>query len=65
MQRRSSAQGYSSGLRLLQATCKVFAEYCKKNNLTVQNERGFRMTYETDIPRMVSKIATRLTAIRS
>ena len=46
-------QGYSSGLKLLQATCKVFAELCTKNNITVHLERGFKLTYETNIPRMV------------
>lgn len=46
-------QGYSSGLRLLQATCKVFFELCNNHGLLVHMLRGFRMSYSTNIPRMV------------
>jgi len=46
-------RGYYGGLRLLQATCKMFAQVCDKAGLTVHKEKGFIMSYETAIPRMV------------
>lgn len=46
-------QGYTTGGRLLQATCKVFSAYCFRRGLTVHMQRCFRMSYRTDIPRMV------------
>lgn len=49
----SSKIGYTSGLRLLQATCAVFTRYCNKQGLSVHMLRGLRMTYTTNIPRMV------------
>lgn len=46
-------RGYYGGLRLLQATCKMFAQVCDNAGLTVHKEKGFIMSYETTIPRMV------------
>ena len=47
-------QGYSTGMRLLQATCKVFTAHCSSRGLQgVYRSKGFRMTYSTTIPRMV------------
>ena len=48
-----SVQGYYGGLRLLQATCKAFGELCNASNLTSHKTKGFRMSYDTNIPRMV------------
>jgi len=46
-------KGYYGGVRLLQATCKAFADRCARAGLVVHRQRGFRMSYDTDIPRMV------------
>ena len=40
-------------MRLLQATCKVFTEYCNKLDLKIHLMNGFQMYYTTNIPRMV------------
>lgn len=45
-------QGYHGGLRLLQATCKVFFDLINKAQLsTVSN--GFELRFQSNIPRMV------------
>lgn len=44
--------GYYGGLRLLFATCKKFAEYCRTHGIPLDN-RNFTLSYETDIPRQV------------
>lgn len=49
----STKIGYTTGLRLLQATCTVFTRYCNSRGLSVHLLRGMRMTYTTNIPRMV------------
>ncbi len=41
--------GYYGGLRLLKASIKVFYEYCKKNNIKLDN-RNFTMRYHSNIP---------------
>lgn len=56
----SSGDGYSGGLRLVQATCKRFFQYCQNNNIfantassTTWARRGFTIAYETNVPRQV------------
>ncbi|CAG8752296.1 5176_t:CDS:2, partial [Racocetra fulgida] len=48
----SSTEGYTNADRLFQAACKVFYRYCKTNNF-VLHKQGFRLCYETNIPRQV------------
>ena len=48
-QRSVSSMGYYGGLRLLKATLLVFINHCEENNVPLHN-RGFRLTYSTDIP---------------
>ncbi|KAM9801194.1 glucuronokinase with putative uridyl pyrophosphorylase [Neosynchiropus ocellatus] len=50
--RISRKEGYLGGLRLLQATCKKFYQFCSKQGiaLTTQN---FTLKYDTNIPRQV------------
>jgi glucuronokinase len=47
-----SASGYYGGLRLLQATCKRFAEVCAEKGVRL-DAPGFTLRYQTDIPRQV------------
>lgn len=51
----SNSVGYSNGLCLLQASCKVFYDLvCRAGLEEVLKQRpGFRLTYQTTIPRMV------------
>jgi len=44
-----SFAGYYGGMRLLKATIKIFYEYCKKNNLKLDN-RNFTIRYDSNIP---------------
>jgi glucuronokinase len=44
--------GYYGGLRLLKATAKVFAEYCREHGIRLP-ARNFTARYRTDIPRLV------------
>ncbi|CAI2168388.1 9320_t:CDS:2 [Funneliformis geosporum] len=48
----SKNKGYDENYCLLQATCKVFLEYCLKNNI-ILNQRGFSIHFITNIPRQV------------
>ncbi|NLO03637.1 MAG: GHMP kinase [Bacteroidales bacterium] len=41
--------GYYGGIRLLKATIKVFYDYCKGNNISIDN-RNFTIRYESNIP---------------
>ena len=41
--------GYYGGVRLLKATVKKFAEYCKQNGIVLDN-RNFTIRYNSDIP---------------
>ena len=49
-----TTKGYYGGIRLLQATCKVFFQLCFNIGIYIQLQRGFTITYDTNIPRMVS-----------
>jgi len=41
--------GYYGGERLLKATIKVFADYCRQNNIKL-DDRNFTIRYSSDIP---------------
>jgi glucuronokinase len=49
----SEIDGYETGDRLLQACCKVFYRYCQENQINIDTRQGFRMMFETNIPRQV------------
>lgn len=48
----SSRDGYYGGVRLIYATCKRFSEYCRENNIPLEN-RNYTISYDTEIPRQV------------
>ena len=43
------------GLRLVQATCKKFYEFCDQRGIALPR-RNFTLSYDTNIPRQVSQI---------
>ena len=48
----SLKEGYLGGLRLLQATCKKFYQYCSEKGIALY-KRNFTLCYDTNIPRQV------------
>lgn len=48
----SRKEGYLGGLRLLQATCKKFYQYCSEQGIALA-KRNFTLKYDTNIPRQV------------
>eukprot|EP00053_Salpingoeca_punica_P020390 m.211417 g.211417 ORF g.211417 m.211417 type:complete len:608 (-) comp18324_c0_seq1:4027-5850(-) len=48
----SCQEGYQGGLRLMQAACKRFYEYCAQQGVAL-SRRNFRLSYDTNIPRQV------------
>jgi glucuronokinase len=48
----SQKEGYLGGLRLLQATCKKFFEYCTCRGISLHRQ-NFTLNYETNVPRQV------------
>lgn len=48
----SKSDGYYGGIRLIYATCKRFSEYCRENNI-ILDDRNFTIRYDTTIPRQV------------
>eukprot|EP01062_Namystynia_karyoxenos_P054758 TRINITY_DN4527_c0_g1_i1.p1 TRINITY_DN4527_c0_g1~~TRINITY_DN4527_c0_g1_i1.p1 ORF type:complete len:668 (+),score=245.43 TRINITY_DN4527_c0_g1_i1:85-2004(+) len=48
----SRKEGYVGGLRLMQATCKKFYEWCGAHGVAL-TKRNFTMRYDTNIPRQV------------
>ena len=48
----SLKEGYLGGLRLLQATCKKFYQYCSEKGIALY-KRNFTLSYDTNIPRQV------------
>ncbi|XP_076024005.1 glucuronokinase with putative uridyl pyrophosphorylase [Genypterus blacodes] len=48
----SRKEGYLGGLRLLQATCKKFYQYCSKQGIAL-TKQNFTLKYDTNIPRQV------------
>ncbi|XP_077468360.1 glucuronokinase with putative uridyl pyrophosphorylase [Stigmatopora argus] len=50
--RISRKEGYLGGLRLLQATCKKFYQFCCKQGIAL-TKQNFTLKYDTNIPRQV------------
>lgn len=48
----SCVEGYQGGLRLMQATCKRFYQYCFEHGIAI-SRRNFSLSYDTNIPRQV------------
>lgn len=48
-----SIHGYYGGIRLLQATVKTFGKLCNRVGIVLNKATGFKLTYDTTIPRMV------------
>lgn len=48
----SKREGYQGGLRLMQATCKQFYEYCATNGISIAR-KNFTLAYDTNIPQQV------------
>lgn len=48
----SHRDGYYGGIRLIFATCKKFSQYCRENNIKL-DERNYTISYDTRIPRQV------------
>ncbi|XP_031548705.1 uncharacterized protein LOC116286363 isoform X2 [Actinia tenebrosa] len=48
----SRKEGYLGGLRLLQATCKKFYQYCYEKGIALA-KKNFSLKYDTNIPRQV------------
>ncbi|XP_061537169.1 glucuronokinase with putative uridyl pyrophosphorylase isoform X5 [Phycodurus eques] len=48
----SRKEGYLGGLRLLQATCKKFYQFCCKHGIAL-TKKNFTLKYDTNIPRQV------------
>nr|NP_001107088.1 glucuronokinase with putative uridyl pyrophosphorylase [Danio rerio]AAI54512.1 Zgc:172049 protein [Danio rerio]AAI71705.1 Zgc:172049 [Danio rerio]AAI71707.1 Zgc:172049 [Danio rerio] len=50
--RISRKEGYLGGLRLLQATCKKFYQFCSEQGIAL-SKQNFTLKYDTNIPRQV------------
>ncbi|MBD3183475.1 hypothetical protein GF312_14350 [Candidatus Poribacteria bacterium] len=48
----SKRDGYYGGLRLIYATCKKFSEYCRQNNIKLE-DKNCEIRYNTNIPRQL------------
>ncbi|XP_033851451.3 uncharacterized protein LOC117397055 isoform X1 [Acipenser ruthenus] len=48
----SRKEGYLGGLRLLQATCKKFYQFCSKQGMAL-TKQNYTLKYDTNIPRQV------------
>ncbi|KAJ8604090.1 hypothetical protein CTAYLR_001732 [Chrysophaeum taylorii] len=48
----SLREGYQGGMRLLQAACKRFHEFCMERGVALP-KRNFTLSYETNVPRQV------------
>lgn len=48
----SVSESYLGGLRLMQATCKKFYEFCTSHGIAIPR-RNFTLSYDTNIPRQV------------
>uniref|UniRef100_A0A8C8GQV2 Uncharacterized protein n=1 Tax=Oncorhynchus tshawytscha TaxID=74940 RepID=A0A8C8GQV2_ONCTS len=54
---RKEGSVYLGGLRLLQATCKKFYQFCSKQGIAL-TKQNFTLKYDTNIPRQVVMSAT-------
>ncbi|KAI4895582.1 hypothetical protein NFI96_015674 [Prochilodus magdalenae] len=57
--RISRKEGYLGGLRLLQATCKKFYQFCSKQGIAL-TKQNFTLKYDTNIPRQVVSLVSPL-----
>lgn len=48
----SNRDGYYGGIRLIYATCKRFSQYCRENDILL-DDRNYTISYDTNIPRQV------------
>lgn len=48
-----SLHGYYGGMRLIKAAIKRFTDYCWKNDIELNHDRNFTISFDTDIPRLV------------
>eukprot|EP00054_Salpingoeca_dolichothecata_P033379 m.267373 g.267373 ORF g.267373 m.267373 type:complete len:607 (+) comp33111_c0_seq1:72-1892(+) len=48
----STSEGYQGGLRLMQATCKRFYQFCTEKGIAIPR-KNFTLKYDTNIPRQV------------
>ena len=48
----TTQNGYYGGLRLIQASCKKFKDYCEQSEIEL-DDRNFTVTYDTSIPRQI------------
>ncbi|XP_040182063.1 probable glucuronokinase 2 isoform X2 [Rana temporaria] len=55
----SRKEGYLGGLRLLQATCKKFYQYCSEKGIAL-SKQNFTLKYNVNIPRQVGLAGSRL-----
>uniref|UniRef100_A0AAR2LY59 Glucuronokinase with putative uridyl pyrophosphorylase n=2 Tax=Pygocentrus nattereri TaxID=42514 RepID=A0AAR2LY59_PYGNA len=62
--RISRKEGYLGGLRLLQATCKKFYQFCSKQGIAL-TKQNFTLKYDTNIPRQVVSLIGPVCAIVS
>uniref|UniRef100_A0A672KEB4 Glucuronokinase 1-like n=1 Tax=Sinocyclocheilus grahami TaxID=75366 RepID=A0A672KEB4_SINGR len=53
--RISRKEGYLGGLRLLQATCKKFYQFCSEQGIAL-SKQNFTLKYDTNIPRQVVRL---------
>jgi len=53
LRREVKRYGYYSGLRLIKATIKRFAEYCEERGILIAPDRNFTVRYGSNIPRHV------------
>lgn len=51
--RDQKLHGYYGGMRLIKATIKRFADYCEKNNIAIDTQRSFTISFDSAIPRLV------------
>ncbi|CAB4059499.1 GLCAK [Lepeophtheirus salmonis] len=51
LNKKFAHEGYHGGIVLLQATCRIFFNYCEKQKFEVN--KNFHLKYDTNIPRQV------------
>jgi glucuronokinase len=51
--RDQKLHGYYGGMRLIKATIKRFADYCEKNNISIDTQKSFTLSFDSAIPRLV------------
>src|ERR1700712_5614170 len=51
--RDQKLHGYYGGMRLVKAALKRFHDYCASNDIAINTDRSFTLSYTSDIPRLV------------